>query len=132
MQQDTINSRVRVDFYFCSNKLDFDSIDYSMGIVATKKTPKEKFAIEEFAKDYWILSTGYEESEDINIQLSKIVEVLSYKTDVIKEVCHRYDAECGFCIVTELHEDIIPAIYFEREFLKFVTDVHAEINVDFT
>lgn len=131
LEQDIINNMVMVDFYFYSESLKFSYIDGLMGIVATEKRKKESFSIKEFAKDYWILSTGYQNSDDINSQLNKIMSLISSKKVAINSICQQCNAMCGFCIVIKRHNDIIPAVYYEREFIKFLADINADINMDF-
>lgn len=97
MQHDT-DSKVKAEFYFLSEKLDFSDIDYLMGTPATSKRRKESFVYEEYAKDYWMLFTDYEVSEDINVQLNKLLNMLPDK-NTINNICSQYNAECGFLIV---------------------------------
>src|SRR5690349_18705523 len=53
---------------------------------------------------YWILSTGYEESHDINFQLSKVVETIKEKKYKLKELRNEYDVEYFFAIVVNIEE----------------------------
>jgi len=132
LQQDIISSAVKVEFFFHAIKLDFSVINSRMGIVATETRTKESFAFKEFAEDYWILSTGYEVSEDINVQLSKIMEMISKKKQTIKNICKQYDAKCEFLFVIKDYFDVVPAVYFEKDFLEFVVEIQAEFGIDFT
>jgi len=131
LQQDIINNKVKAEFYFFSDKLDFSIIDKLMGIKATKKRFKETFPIKDFAADYWILSTKLEMSDDINIQLEKIYNMLPNEK-VINKIREQFDAGCGFRVVIENNTpDILPAISFERYFVKYAALIDADISVGF-
>ena len=131
MQRDTISNRVYVKFYFFADKLDFSIIDKLMGIKATKKRFKENFPIKDFAADYWILLTEPEISDDIDIQIEKMYNMLPDEK-VINQIREQFDAECGFRVVIENSTpDILPAISFERYFVKYAALIDADISVGF-
>ena len=131
MPQDITDNKVKAEFYLHSDKLDFSDVDNLMGITATSKRSKNTFIFEEFAKDYWMLFTDYEVSENINVQLEKILNKLPDKK-IIRTICKKYNAECGFLIVVERGKnDILPGIYYEKEFIKFAAYIGAEIDMDF-
>ena len=130
MQQNTINSKVKAEFFFCADKLDFNIVNCLMGITATRIRTSESFRIKEFAKDYWCLSTEYEASEDISIQLNKIFVTISTKKNAIKNICEQYDSSCAFLVVVE-YNDIFPTVHIGRDFVKFAAEIDAEIGITF-
>ena len=129
MQQYDIYSMVKVDFVFIADKLDFDTIDCLMGITATKKGIGDSFNANDFTKDYWCLSTGYEPSQGIIIQLDKIYNAISNKKSAINSICKQYNAICAFYIIVEDCYNYVPPASYESDFLKFAAAINAEIKM---
>ena len=132
MQQDIITNYVLAEFYIYGKELDFKKISQIMNVSNPKTIEKDKIKVEEFSYDYWSFDTDYEQSEDINIQLNKILQHIENKCDNINYIKRIYNAECGFSIVIKNEISPLPAIYFERNMLKIVALIDAEINIDFT
>ena len=121
------------EFYICAPSLDFEKINALLKIPNCKIRKKESFAIKEFAKDYWSIDTGYVKSDDINIQIENIYSLIKSKSIEINMLKELFDAETGFVItVKRVSEEMLPAIYFENEFIRFVASIGANINMDFS
>lgn len=69
-------------------------------IVSTKTLYREETA--------WTLSTGYQESYDINNQLHVILKSLEEKTEQLKQLKKKYDLQFLFMVViqAEIHFDL--------------------------
>ena len=120
------------EFYICAPELVFEKINTVLNIGEYKIRRKDSFVVKEFAKDYWSFDTGYEKSEDINVQIEKIYSKIKYKSAEINKLKELYSAEVGFIITVKQEElGALPAIYYENEFIKFVADIGADINMDF-
>ena len=78
----------------------------------------------------WSINTGYEESNDINEQLFKIVGLLQDKKNILKELKSIHNLEYIFAIVVNIENNEKPEMYFNREFIKFANDIDAEFYID--
>ncbi|MFJ7830662.1 DUF4279 domain-containing protein [Peribacillus sp. NPDC097284] len=78
----------------------------------------------------WILSTGYQESYDINDQLDLLLKSLGGKTEELKQLKKKYDVEYLFMIVIEIVNDEKPAMHLEKNMLDFSSLIQAEIQFD--
>lgn len=78
----------------------------------------------------WIISTGYEESLDINEQLEKIVELIKDKKTILKKLEMESNLEYIFGIVVNVENNEKPAMYFNRKFIEFANNINAEFYID--
>ena len=133
MKQDVLNNSININFYICASNLDFTDIDILLNVKERKTRSKESFPFEGFAKDYWSIETGYQQSNDLNVQIDQIVLILANKIETINKICKKYNAVCGFCIIIkcENRKRILPAIYLEKEFISLAAQLNAKVNFDF-
>lgn len=133
MQQDIINSLVRAEFVIYGDELDFNEINAMMNIFNSTTRKSSDFPIREYAQDEWYIRTEYESSEDINIQIDKICDLIENKLETINRIKKRFNAQCKMIIVVKQeNSDLIPAIYFETDFIKMLASIDADLDVDFT
>lgn len=78
----------------------------------------------------WTLSTGYQESYDINNQLNTILKSLEGKTKELKQLKEKYDLEFLFMIVIQVENDEKPAMYLQKNIIGFASLIQAEIQFD--
>ena len=78
----------------------------------------------------WTISTGYEESFDISQQLYKVVNLLTKKKNMLNQLKDQYKLEYLFSVVVKIENNEKPAMYFERDFIEFVNELEAEIDID--
>ena len=78
----------------------------------------------------WTLSTGYQESYDINNQLNTILKSLEGKTKELKQLKKKYDLEFLFMIVIQVENDEKPAMYLQKNIIGFASLIQAEIQFD--
>lgn len=78
----------------------------------------------------WIISSGYEESLDINEQLDKILDQISSKTQILKKIKTVYDLDFLFAIVVNVENNEKPAMYFNSKFIEFASDIKSEFYID--
>ncbi|WP_396021031.1 DUF4279 domain-containing protein [Cytobacillus firmus] len=78
----------------------------------------------------WDLSTGYQTSLDVNDQLLQIVNKLQNKTSIINEIKEVYFLECKFLIVVKIEEGNSPALYLDKNIVKFASKIEAEFDID--
>lgn len=112
--------------------MDLDDVSKIMGISDAELRTRDTFKIREFAKDYWLIKTDDEKSDDINAQLEKITDMIAHKTEEINSIRRKYDAECGFCIVISYSYPVyFPLIYYKRSFIELANTIGAAISMDF-
>ncbi len=65
----------------------------------------------------WTLSTGYQESYDINNQLHVILQSLEGKTEQLKHLKKKYSLEFLFMVVIQVENNESPTIYLQKTLL---------------
>jgi hypothetical protein len=78
----------------------------------------------------WELSTEYEESLDVTVQLNKILKQLLGKEEKIVELSNKYKLECKFMIVIRMNDGFTPALIINKEIIEFTNKIDAEIECD--
>ncbi|MCU4988765.1 DUF4279 domain-containing protein [Bacillus cereus] len=78
----------------------------------------------------WTLSTGYQESYDINNQLHVILKSLEGKTEQLKHLKKKYSLEFLFMVVIQVENNESPAMYLQKDILDFASSIQAEIHFD--
>jgi len=56
--------------------------------------------------------------------------MIQEKKEVLMDLEKSYDVKYVFEFAIKVRNNQTPAMYFEREFLDFVNDIHAVIDVD--
>lgn len=78
----------------------------------------------------WTLSTGYQESYDINNQLNVILKFLEEKTEQLKYLKEKYGLEFLFMVVIQVENNESPAMYLRKDIIDFASLIQAEIHFD--
>ncbi|TPV41011.1 DUF4279 domain-containing protein [Bacillus dicomae] len=78
----------------------------------------------------WTLSTGYQESYNINDQLHVILKSLEGKTEQLKHLKKKYDLQFLFMVVIQVENNESPAMYLQKEIIDFASFIQAEIHFD--
>ena len=126
-------TNIRVDFRILGNNYDIQRISNSLNIEPThfwnigdniRQTSKKR--------EYtcWILSTGYEETLDVNTQLIKIQELLMEKTILLNELKESYDLNYNIEVIIKIENGEVPAIYIESETIQFAASIGARFDFD--
>ncbi len=79
----------------------------------------------------WVLSTEYEESDDIKDQLLKIINLIRDKKTIINEMQNTYSLSCKFFVVIQIENNEKPAIYLDRETIRLMYEINVEIDFDY-
>lgn len=126
-------TNVMVEFIITGAELNLDKVTNVIGISPTESwlkgdpIPNKKL----FRPDScWILSTGYEESLDINDQLYKMMSRIIIKIDILNDLKQEDSLEFIFAIVINVEEDTKPAMHFEKQFIEFAYHLKAEFYID--
>jgi hypothetical protein len=78
----------------------------------------------------WSINTGYELSNDINNQIDKILALIEDKVDILVELRNRLPINILFMIVIKVENKEVPAIYFKKKLIQFMSKIEAEIGFD--
>ena len=78
----------------------------------------------------WSISSGYEVSLDINNQLEKVIFLLKDKVDKLVELKNSLCLNMLFIIVIRIEDNEIPAMYFKKDFIRFISKIDAEVGFD--
>ncbi|GAB6619136.1 MULTISPECIES: DUF4279 domain-containing protein [Bacillus] len=100
-------------------------------VVARRDNPNLVFTKTIYRKETdWTLSTGYQESYDINNQLHIILKSLEGKTEQLKHLKKKYSLEFLFMVVIQVENNESPAMYLQKEIINFASSIQAEIHFD--
>ncbi|HFK1764734.1 hypothetical protein AT258_08110 [Bacillus wiedmannii] len=100
-------------------------------VVARRDNPNLVFTKNLYRKETdWTLSTGYQESYDINNQLHIILKSLEGKTEQLKYLKKKYDLQFLFMVVIQVENNESPAMYLQKEIINFASSIQAEIHFD--
>ncbi|MCU5378740.1 DUF4279 domain-containing protein [Bacillus cereus] len=100
-------------------------------VVARRDNPNLVFTKTLYRKETdWTLSTGYQESYDINNQLHIILKSLEGKTEQLKYLQKKYDLQFLFMVVIQVENNESPAMYLQKEIINFASSIQAEIHFD--
>ena len=78
----------------------------------------------------WELATEYEESLDINDQIDQVKKLIQIQQEEIVKLIRQYNLECKLEVIINIENNEKPAIYLNKETVKFVYDLGAEIDID--
>ncbi|WP_237980866.1 DUF4279 domain-containing protein [Bacillus thuringiensis] len=78
----------------------------------------------------WTISTGYQESYDINNQLNVILKSLEGKIEQLKHLKKKYSLEFLFMVVIQVANNESPAMYLQKNIIDFASSIQAEIHFD--
>jgi len=80
--------------------------------------------------NYWRISTSEEESQDVNVQIVKIVQILGDKIDTLNRFRHQHDLEYVMFIVIYVRDGQTPACGLSSSFIDFIQSIKASIDID--
>lgn len=128
-------TNVKVEFSIIGDNFCPTEITSRLSISPSSKFRKGDTYIKngnECIKNYscWMISTGYEESLDISIQLDKIVAILDKKKDELVALRQWYAFEYMLVVVINIENRESPGMYIKSDVIKFVNDINAEIDLD--
>ncbi len=126
---------LKVQAYFTLYKEDFIDLEEITKVLDTM--PTQQYLIGDRVNykvvrknSAWQYGTDYEESDDIRDQLNKVYFALKDKVAELQRLKMMYQLKFRFMIVIYANGHTPPAIFFHRDFLHFVDQIEAEIEVD--
>ncbi|WP_068786948.1 DUF4279 domain-containing protein [Paenibacillus phocaensis] len=126
-------SNVMVEFIITGDELNPNLVTKKLGMNPHKYWVKgEAIQGKSITKkdSCWIISTGYEESLDINEQLDKVIEQISSKTQALKEIKAMNNLDFLFAIIVNVENNEKPSMYFNSKFIEFANDIKSEFYID--
>lgn len=78
----------------------------------------------------WSISTGYVETLYVSELFDVLLNKLTNKKEIIIKLKKEYNLTCKFIIVINIEENIKPAIYLDKEIIKFANFLEAEFDFD--
>ena len=127
------NTNIMVEFRILSDDLNPKVITEKLLIEPNQYWMKgENIKNRDLKREYscWIISTGYEESLDINSQLFKMLNLLKSKKKDLQYLRDKYSLEYRFDIVINIENNEKPAIFLNSEVIGFANDIKAEFDFD--
>jgi hypothetical protein len=126
------NTNIKAEFIIIG--ADFPPADISkrLNIQPTSQWRKGDVLKNGRTREYsgWEISTEYQESLDMGVQLNKVISLIKEKNTELKEICEKYETECKFCIVVKIENGETPAMVLSREVIEFANSINAEIEFD--
>ncbi|MGF6949787.1 putative DNA-binding protein YlxM (UPF0122 family) [Neobacillus sp. B4I6] len=128
-------TQVMVYFSLYGDEFSIDEVTEKLEVTPTKTYKKGDLIPNRSTVCYrketsWDLGTGYQVSLDVNNQLQQIIDKLQNKSSIINEIKEAYSVECKFFIVVIIQEGNAPALYLDKDIIKFAASIEAEFDVD--
>lgn len=85
----------------------------------------------QFIKKYscWGITTDYEESYDISIQILKIIDILSEKKRDLIELKKIYIIDYRIDAIINIENSEIPGIYLDQNIIRFSNDIGSDFDM---
>ncbi|MFE6169339.1 DUF4279 domain-containing protein [Viridibacillus arvi] len=130
-------TQVMVYFSLFADEFPLETVTKRLGVAPTESYKKGDLirkisATKNLVRQYtaWELSTGYQESLDVEIQLEQIVKQIRDKETAINELKIEFDLECRFTIVIIMNDGYTPALCIGLPFIKFANSIQADFDID--
>ncbi len=99
--------------------------------IVRKHNPHVTYTLKHYRKETaWEIGTDYEETNDLDEQINKVLKQLKNKEEKLTELCRTYNLKCLFMIVIKINEGITPAVSINKDFIKLADKIGAEIHFD--
>lgn len=124
-----------VYFSLFGNNFPIDMVTKKLEVTPTKAYKKGDLipncSVTHYRKETsWDFGTGYQDSLDVNGQLNQILYKFRGKESLINEIIEDYSIDCKFIIVIKIENGNTPALYLNKDIVKFASDIGAEFDVD--
>ncbi|MEB2302118.1 DUF4279 domain-containing protein [Lysinibacillus xylanilyticus] len=128
-------TQVMVYFSLYGDAFPIDDVTGKLGVTPTEAYKKDDLIPNRSTVCYrketsWDLGTGYQVSLDVNNQFQQIIDKLQNKSLIINDIKEAYTLECKFFIAVIIKEGNTPALYLDKDIIKFAANIEAEIDVD--
>jgi hypothetical protein len=130
---------IKADFSIQSNQIiDWDKVSDFLQIRPTKfynkgddhLDPKQNFKMR---FSIWRVSTGYEETRDMDDTITPILDIFEPKIELLKQLkqlLNVHDLSYNLLLVIQVVAGATPAIHYESRCIDFLHEVGATTNID--
>lgn len=121
------------EFSINGDNLDIADVTEKMGLKPTDihlKGQLTKNKKNTYKETSWSISTKYEESYDINIQLERLMALIENKVNYILEIKQKYKVNILFMIVVNIKNNETAAMYLKKPIIHFMSAIDAEVGFD--
>lgn len=136
-------TQVMVEFCLYGDEFPIDYVTKKMGIEPNKtykkgdlierpfnpkvNSTKTRYRIE----TVWSLSTGYQKSLDVKVQMDQIFGQIKSKLTKINQLKAECKLECLFSIVIIMENGHTPGLHLDKQQIEFANNINAEFDIDF-
>lgn len=132
--EDIMNTNIKVEFSIFGEEIQIDYVSTKLNIKPDlfykKGDPIKNNTLYKRKEDCWSINTGYQESLDINEQLKQIFDLINGKEKELLKVKNLYNLDMKFDVVINIENNELPAVYLEKHFINFISQIGAEIDFD--
>jgi hypothetical protein len=110
-----------------------DEVSEKLGISPTKTWrfgESIQKTLASYKHDGWRLSTNEVETLDLDKQLKKIWDIIHPFNSKIINICEDLKLDAEIACSVDVEGDQYPALYFERESIKRIAELNAELDID--
>jgi len=128
-----MRTNIKIEFNICGDYIDVDNVTEMMAIkpiISYLKGDPIKGKPLVRKDTLWAIETEYEEADDIDDVLPKVLKQIIGKTDVIKKIKELYDVNISFIFVINIEDGESPAMYLNIDLIKFAAEIDARIGFD--
>lgn len=127
--------KVKLYFRFYGASFEPDEITRRLGVAPTlQRRPGDPLTSDGRgrARDYsWMVKIGPSETLDIEDMLLELRKRVDISPDTVKKLCADLELDLVIvCGVSGEEADTMPAMFFPTEFLEWVVELGASLNVD--
>jgi Domain of unknown function (DUF4279) len=127
-----MKSEIFVEFLLTGFEISPEEITNAIGIEPTESwhidDTIEKTKIKR-KENGWTLSSGLDKSSELEEHLSALFEQLQVRWTIFTSLCSKYDSEISCAIYS--YEAQGPSIHFDKEIVKYIAELNAEIDIDY-
>lgn len=138
LQENSLNesmncTNIKASLRIMGDCFDVQRITEALGIIPSRTWNKgDSIRSSNKKRTYtaWIYNTEIIESLDINTSIEQIKELFYSKVDNIVALRKQYKLDISIDFVVKIENEESPAIYFEPEFIKFIAEIGAQLDID--
>ncbi|MGE5579274.1 MAG: DUF4279 domain-containing protein [Bacillota bacterium] len=125
---------VKAEFRILGDDFHPDDITKRLGIQPLAQWEKgEVIKGKDRARSYscWEIATGYEESWDVNDQLSKVARIVRDKKAELRALREQLDGlDYRFEVVVKIENGDVPAVHLESDMIELANEIEAVFAFD--
>lgn len=126
-------TKIRIDFSVFGESFNPNELTRLVDIIPTSTglkgqlIPNRNITCKECAWDY---STGPRETLQFDDLSTQVVTLFKNKISIINDFVAQHNLSIKIFVVIEIQQKQPPSLYLDKEFLMFVNNINAEIDMD--